>query len=68
MNMNTETNDKELKIIFKNQQKDRTRSKLRITEDNMHIFKKYESTARTLVRGAWFFDYIGHLFEWYASD
>ena len=44
------------------------RQKLRVTEDNIQTFKKYESTATTLIRGGWFFDYTSYLLEWYESD
>ena len=68
LNMNTENNDKELKLIFEKQKKQCLKTKIQVTDKNIDIFKKYESTARTLVRGAWFFDYIGPLFEWYVND
>lgn len=31
-------------------------------------FKEYQSTARTFLRGAWFFDYLGYLMKRFVED
>jgi len=60
--MNEDTNSD----LFKEAIKKKTSP--RLTEDMKPTFKKYQSTSRTLVRGAWFFDFTRYLFRTYVDD
>lgn len=67
---NEATNDDIFDEMFK-KNKAKTTAKpgqKRITEDMRKTFDKYQSTSRTLLRGAWFFDYTNWLFKTYPAN
>ena len=62
--MNEDTNKDIMNGILKNKKNKDKRFKENMRDD----FKKYQSTTRTLLRGAWFFDYTKYLFRKFYDD
>ena len=62
--MNEDTNNDIMKSILSNKNRKDKRFKEYMYDD----FKKYQSTMRTLLRGAWFFDFTRFLFRTYVDD
>ena len=65
--MNLDKNKKIFNNLIKQNSKTYS-NKNQIKESMREDLQNYQSTARTFLRGAWFFDYIGYLIKRFVDD